>query len=236
MKTLKVAIIVSFLIVIFASVSIASAATTTISATGTLFWSEAPSPGKAVEVTINFQSASSLQLSLYRIGIHADWQESGQYYTKDLSSDPQIVEANGIYPTKVTITIPATASVGAHTFKIAVDGFDADGNQFNWDSADQTVNVVSPGSTTDPNSGPTGSPDNPSNGAIDPLIIYIAVIAVVAVAAVLVAILVVKRKSKPNATSAAPYAPEPDSNPPPETPKPEDKSPADKPNEKDFTI
>jgi hypothetical protein len=234
-KTLKVTIIVTFLMAIFVSASIASAATTTISATGTIFWSSSPSPGKTVEVTINFQSASSSQLSLYRIGIHADWQESGQYYTQDLSSDPQLVEANGIYPTKVTIAIPVTASVGTHTLTIAVDGFDADGNQFNWDSADQTVEVVSSGSTANPTSSSSGNPDT-SSGSIDPIIIYIAVIAAVAVIAILLAVVVVKRKKNGTASSVAPSGTQPADNPSPEAPKPEDKSPAQKQDEKDFTI
>ena len=53
MKKLNVAIFVTFLIVTFALVGVASAATTTISATGQAFWGSTPSRGAIVNVTVN---------------------------------------------------------------------------------------------------------------------------------------------------------------------------------------
>jgi hypothetical protein len=237
-KKLKLAIIVTFLVVMFTSVSLAAADTVSISATGQAFWTAA-NPGMTSTVTINFQSASSSELYLYRIGIHTDWQDSGNYYTKDLSSSPETIEANGLYSTTVSIQIPATVPVGQHSLIISADGYDSDGNQFNWDSASVTFNVGVT-SSANPTSNSNGNSDNPSNGGLNNLLIYIAVIVVVAVVAILLAIVLVKKKSKPKAVlEQYTPAPKPITRPPPaEAPEqePEDKSPDPKPEGKDFDI
>lgn len=235
MKTINLVLIVTFLIVIFASASIVTAESITISATAQAFWDKTPTPGSIATITINFQSAQSTALYLYRIGIHADWQDSGQYYTLSFADDPKIVEANGLYSTKVTITVPSTVAVGQHTFTVAVDGYDSSGNTFSWDSSSFTVKVESSASSPNPSSTSNGNGNSGTSFEIDSLVIYLVVIVVVAVVAILVAVLFVKRKKKALTTPVV-TEPEPISSPPTESPKPEDKGAEQKPEEKDFTI
>jgi hypothetical protein len=236
-KKLYAVILVTFFIVTFASVGIASA-DTSISATGQAFWGTTPSLGAVVNVTINFQSSSSLELSLYRIGIHTDWQSAGYYYSKDLSSDPQIVEANGLYSVTVPISIPVNATVGQHTLVISADGYTSDGNEFNWDSASQNFNVA----VTAPTVSPTGNQNGDSGASslgLNDIIIYVAVIAVVVVVVILLAVILMKRKSRTPAATPASYTPEPASTPPPQQApqeQPEDKGSEEKPEGKDFNI
>lgn len=238
MKKLNVAILVTFLIVTFALVGVASAATTTISATGQAFWGSTPSRGAIVNVTVNFQSSTSSALYLYRIGIHADWQASGYYYSKDLSADPQIVEANGLYSVTVPISIPTDATVGPHTLTIAADGYDSDGNSFTWDSAAQTFTVEANAPTASPTSNQNGNTGGPSG--LNDTVIIIAVVAVVAVVVVLLLVIVIKRKRSSVAAPAS-EAPQPVSSPPPQSQPPESQepqspSPQENPEGKDFDI
>ena len=236
MKTINLVLIVTLFIVIFASASIVTAESINISATAQAFWDKTPTPGAIATITINFQSAQSTQLYLYRIGLHADWQDSGQYYTLSFADDPKIVEANGLYSTKVTITVPSTVAVGQHSFTVAVDGYDSSGNTFSWDSSSFTVNVASTASSPTPSSNSNGNGNSGTSAfSLDSLVIYVVVIAVVAVVAILVAVLFVKRKKKAVTTPVV-SEPEPISSPPAESPKPEEKGPEQKPEEKDFTI
>lgn len=244
MNKLYAAIIVTFFIVTFVSVGLAAADTTTISATGQAFWGTQPSLGAVVDVTINFQSSSSSELYLYRIGIHTDWQASGYYYSKDLSSDPQIVEASGLYSITVPISIPVNTTTGQHTLIISADGYDSSGNDFEWDSASQTFTVLVSAPTASPTTNQNGNSDTSSSSGLNNTIIYGAVIAVVAVVAILIVVLMMKRKSNSNAAPAASSpapasAPQPASNPPPKSAPPEqpqDKGSEDKPEGKDFNI
>lgn len=238
MKKLYSVILVTFFILTFASIGIASAENATISATGQAFWATQPSLNSVVDVTINFQSSSSLELSLYRIGIHTDWQQEGYYYSKTFSSDAPIVQANGLYSVTVPISVPMNASVGPHTLIISADGFTSEGNSFIWDSASQTFNVVATAPTASPTTNQNGNNGNSSLGLND-TIIYGAVIAVVAVVVVLLAVLLMKRRSKASAAPASTYAPEPASSPPPQqapSEQPEDSGSEDKPEGKDFNI
>jgi hypothetical protein len=239
-KKLNIILIVTFLIVTFAFVGFVSAAdTVSISATGNAFWGTTPSLGAVVNVTINFQSSSSSQLYLYRIGIHTDWQASGYYYSKDYSNDPQVVEANGLYAVTVPISIPVNASVGQHTLMISADGYTSDGNPFSWDSATQTfkveVTAPTPSSTTNQNG------NNTSSSGLNDIILYGAVIAVVVVVAILLAVILMKRKSNKTAAPASyTSAPEPQpvNNPPPQqspTEQPQDTG-SEEPEGKDFNI
>lgn len=244
MNKLHVVILVTFLIVTFSCIGIASAqtsTTTTISATGQAFWATTPSLGSVVDVTINFQSSSSSELYLYRIGIHTDWQASGYYYSKDLSSDPQVVEANGLYSVTVPISIPVNATVGQHTLIISADGYTSDGSVFNWDSATQNFKVDATAPTVSPTANQNGNSDASSPSGLNSIIIYAAVIAVVVVLVVLVAVIFMKRRgSKAAAPATYAPAPQPVSSPPPQQSppeqQPEDKGSDEKPEGKDFNI
>lgn len=231
-------LLVTFFIFTFVSVGIASADTVSISATGQAFWATTPSLGSVVNVTINFQSSQSQQLYLYRIGIHTSWQAPGYYYSKDYSSDPQVVEANGLYSVTVPISIPFNATVGQNSLTISADGYTSDGNVFNWDSATQNFNVVAVAPTVSPTSNQGGNGGASSPGLND-MIIYGAVIAVVVVVVILLAVILLKRRGKAPAAPAS-YAPQPASTPPPQQAppeqQPEDSGSEEKPEGKDFNI
>lgn len=238
MKKLYTVLLVTFFIVTFVSVGVASADTVSISATGQAFWATQPSLGSVVNVTINFQSSSSQELYLYRIGIHTSWQAPGYYYSKDYSNDPQVVAANGLYSVTVPISIPLNATVGQNTLTISADGYTSDGNVFNWDSATQNFNVVAVAPTVSPTSNQNGNGGASSPG-INDIILYGAVIAVVVVVVILLAVIMMKRRGKAPAAKAS-YTPEPVSSPPPQQApqeqQPEDSGSEDKPEGKDFNI
>lgn len=238
MKKLYAVMLVTFFIFTFASIGFASAETVTISATGQAFWATQPSLGSVVDVTINFQSSSTEELSLYRIGIHADWQQTGYYYSKTFSSDPPIIQANGLYSVTVPISVPMNTTLGQHTLLISADGYTSDGNTFNWDSASQSFTVVATAPTASPTSNQNGNNGNSSLGLND-TIIYAAVIAVVAVVVILLVVLMMKRRSKAPAAPASTYEPQPASSPPPQqepSEQPEDSGSEGNPEEKDFNI
>jgi flagellar basal body-associated protein FliL len=233
-KKLYAVILVTFFIAVFASVGIASAETTTISGSAQVFFDKTPSPGAFVTLRVNFQSASSSELQLYRIGIHTDWQEENQYYTLTLS-DLERVEANGFYSKSVSITIPTNTEVRTHTLTVAVDGYTADGSTFSWDSSPQSFDVAAYAPTVSPTTNQNGN-NNTSSSGVNDIIIYAAVIAVVVVVVILVAVILMKRKSKAPAATPASYAPEPANTPLPQQ-APQEQPPEDKePEGKDFNI
>jgi flagellar basal body-associated protein FliL len=247
-KTLKLAIVIS-LLVIFASVSIVSAAST-MEGTAIGYWSTAePSPGSRVTLTVNFQSSSSQTLYIYAIGVHGDWMEDGRFYGPDLSDDPEVVETGGLCVKEITLDIPASASLGSHSYYIGIDGMNEDGDTFSWDSSGHSVTFAVSSNPTPTNSGSSGDPSNTgSTGGFSNILVYVAVIAVVAVVAILIAVLLVKKSGKKHAEPVESSTPEPTFVPPPQSPKPEQKpdtetepeteseEPTQKPDEKDFTI
>jgi hypothetical protein len=237
-KKLYAVILVTFFIVVFASVGIASADTSTISGSAQVFFDKTPSPGAFVTIRINFQSASSSELQLYRIGIHTDWQEENQYYTLTLT-DLEQVEANGFYSKSVSITIPTNAEIGKHTLTVAIDGYTSDGSTFSWDSTPQNFDVAAFAPTVSATANQNGN-NNGSSPGLNDIILYGAIIAVVVVVVILLVVVLMKRKSKAPAAAPVSYAPEPDSSPPPQQApqeqQPEDKGSEEKPEGKDFNI
>lgn len=254
MKTLKVALMASLLIVIFASVSIVSAATMQGTATG--YWSVAkPSPGTQVTVTVNFQSSSSTTLYVYAVGIHGDWMESGRFAGPDYSDNPQVVQTNGLIAPQIVLQIPASANLGSHSYYIGIDGVDENGDSFSWDSPNYNIEFAVATNPTPTNSATSGGNNNTGDSGSNSLLVYVAVITVVAVVAILLAILLVKKSGKKRAPPVESAAPEPSYIPPPQSPKPEQKTqpkpapepepepesepeaePEEKSNNKDFTI
>jgi hypothetical protein len=236
-KKLYAIIFVTFFIAVFASVGIASAQTTTISGSAQVFFDKTPSPGAFVTLRVNFQSAHTSALQLFRIGIHTDWQAENNYYTLTLT-DLEQVEANGFYSKSVSITIPEDAQVGTHTLTVAIDGYTADGSTFSWDSSPQNFDVSAFAPTVSASANQNGN--NTSSPGLNDIIIYAAVIAVVVVVVLLLAVILMKRKSKALHTAPSSYAPEPASTPPPQQApqeqQAEDKGFEEKPEGKDFNI
>ncbi len=245
MKTIRIAALVALIAVICVSFGLVSAVSSSDASATTVFSSSTPKQGQTITVSVTFTNHLDSNLRVFYIGIHGDWMASDGFYGQDLSDDPQTVAAGGSYTADTfTITIPASASLGSHSYYIGVDGLDASSNTFSWNSAEATITVVAGSSGT---SGPTGT-SNPTNGGTqgntEEWLPYIAVIAAAAVVAIIVVLTILqkkKRKQPPAATAPAaqpaPEQPKPPA-PQPEQPKAEEpKQPAQKPeSDQEFTI
>ena len=112
-------------------------------------WSKAtPSQGDSVTVTLRLTSTSSEQIRIYRVGLHFDWMAEGSYFTLDLTSDPVTVPSQGLQIfDSLAIQIPADASIGSHSYYVAIDGAEAPYYEsFSWDSSSFTVEILESGS------------------------------------------------------------------------------------------
>ena len=112
-------------------------------------WSKAtPSQGDSVTVTLRLTSTSSEQIRIYRVGLHFDWMAEGSFFTLDLTSDPVTVPSQGLQIfDSLAIQIPADASIGSHSYYVAIDGAEAPYYEsFSWDSSSFTVEILESGS------------------------------------------------------------------------------------------
>jgi hypothetical protein len=108
-------------------------------------WSKAtPSQGDSVTVTLRLTSTASEQIRIYREGLHFDWMAEGNFFTLDLTSDPVTVPSEGLQIfDSLAIHIPADASVGSHSYYVAIDGAEAPYyDSFSWDSSSFTVEIL----------------------------------------------------------------------------------------------
>ena len=108
-------------------------------------WSKAtPSQGDSVTVTLRLTSTSSEQIRIYRVGLHFDWMAEGSFFTLDLTSDPVTVPSQGLQIfDSLAIQIPADASIGSHSYYVAIDGAEAPYYEsFSWDSSSFTVEIL----------------------------------------------------------------------------------------------
>jgi hypothetical protein len=129
-KTINIASIVTVLAVVFLSIGLVSALSSSDAVIHATLSNPTPKAGDMVLVTVTFQSNVAQELKIYAVGVHADWMEATQLYGPNLSSDPATVQANGVYSTQFSLPIPSSASVGTHTFTVGVDGLDASNNAF----------------------------------------------------------------------------------------------------------
>lgn len=112
--------------------------------------SPAVGKGAITAVTIRLTSSSSDDLTIYRVGVHFDWMDSGSFYTLDLSDDPVFVPSQGIYIfQQMTIQIPADVSAGSHSYSIAIDGTQgSSATSFSWDSSNFELEITESSSIT----------------------------------------------------------------------------------------
>jgi flagellar basal body-associated protein FliL len=225
MKSLKitlVTLIVACIVVVFVSSNIVAAFSSSDVTVDTRFSSDALRIGQLLDARIIFYS-NTQQVKIQRIGFQFDFNDINYFYGPDLSGNPVTVAANSSYTTDpILFYLPANATPGLHTYYVGVEGLDASGNSFSWDSSNQTITVISGGgTTTTPTPTVTATPSG-GGGTAAPQnwTMYIVVIAVVAIAVAVVFIFMEVRK-KPK--KPAPVAESP--TPPAESPKPE----ADKP-------
>jgi flagellar basal body-associated protein FliL len=224
MKSLKitlVTLIVACIVVVFVSSNIVAAFSSSDATAEVRFASDTLQVGPMQDARIIFKS-NTQQVQILKIGFQFDFNDINYFYGPDLTSNPVTVAVNDSYTTApILFTLPANATAGVHTYYIGVEGKDAAGNSFSWDSSNQTIPIITSGggTTTTPTPTATQSGDGgtatPQNWTL-----YIAVIAVVAIG-IAVAFIVMEIRKKPK--KPAPVAES--KTPPAESPKPE----ADKP-------
>ena len=231
LKSLKIAFIVSVIVVAFLCMGFVAALDQDEASVRTFFSTSTLLPGQSVTITVSFDSNSSDSLQITRIGLHFDWMASNVFYTNDLSSDPVNLASYGTYMfSQMTIIVPVNVTLGEHSYYIGLDGTQGTSSTvFSWDSPLSTIVVAgSSGQTTVPIV--TTAPTNGgSQGGQPDLQLYGAVGAVVVIVVLLVIVLLLRRrKSKPQPAKEQVASQ-------PETPEPEQK-PEQKPKEQDFDI
>ncbi len=203
MKAIKIACLVTILTVVFLSIGIVSALSSSDVAISAYLTNSSPRPGDQIIVNVTFDSKVAQELQIYAIGIHADWMQAEQlqgptYYSSD--EGPITVEANGLYSTRFSATVPVGTTLGSHTYYIGVDGVDSSGNAFSLNTAESALQVVSTSSSSTPT--PTSTQGGETGNTSDWLP-YIVVAIVAAVVVVLVALTMLRgRKNREPATSS----------------------------------
>jgi hypothetical protein len=233
-KAIKIASLVTILIAVFLSIGTVSAALSSNDVTITAFLTNSsPRPGDQIIVNVTFDSKVAQELQIYAIGIHADWMQPDQLQGPNYSASdqgPVTVEANGLYSTRFSATVPVGTTLGSHTYYIGIDGIDSSGNAFSLNTAESALQVVSTSSSSTPT--PTSTQGGGTGNTSDWLP-YIVVAIVAAVVVVLVALTLLRgRKKREPATSSEEEAifDQPTQPPEPE----EDQEPSSK--KEDFSI
>jgi len=208
-KTLKITLIVTFVVAIFLSIGLVSALDSNGLSAYTVASNNTPSPSEKVTLRITLQSNTDEQLQITNIGINFDWMPSDGFYGPTLSSNPVIIQSNGTYiSAPFTIQIPSNASIGSHTYYVGVDGLEGTAETaFSWNSATSAIVVV--GTQTTSTASPSPSPSPGGTAASPPsLLLYGAIVAIAVVIVIIVIVILVRRKPK-QAAPATPVADQP---------------------------
>ncbi len=142
MKTLKIASIVTFLVIVGFSISLVSALSSSDATIIASLNNPTPKPGNGVTVNVVFNSNVAQELQIYAVGLHADWMNADGFQGPNLSSNPATVASMSSWSVNFVVTIPVDASVGSHTYYVGVDGVDASGNPFSLNSGEATLQVI----------------------------------------------------------------------------------------------
>jgi hypothetical protein len=208
------AVSVVTLIVMVLSVGLASALEQNESSVELFMAGDTKARGEDTSLRILFTNNADLNLSVYYIGVHFDWMDTDQLIGTNYASDPKIVEpSKNLRSEIINYTVPTSASLGAHSYYIGVDGYDANGDPFSWTSNEYTLYVTNPTNTNAPTATPTPSASNPETMDLTVLVYGLVVAAVVAV---IVAVVIITRrggKSSPKSKSDEPAAPKSEEKP-----------------------
>ena len=150
MKALRTACLVAIVTVVFLSIGVVSALQSSDVTITAFLTNSSPRPGDSITVNVTFDSKIAAEIQIYAIGIHADWMAADSLYGPNFSSEPVTVEANGLYSTRFTATVPVGTSIGAHTYYVGVDGIDSSGTPFSLNSVESVLQVVSTSSSSTP--------------------------------------------------------------------------------------
>jgi len=226
MKT-KITLIVSFVVILFLSCGLVSTQSSNAASVSVNWVTPAIHAGDMVTIIITFTSNIADQLEISRLGVHFDWMESNQFFTRDLSTNPLTVPNNSTRDfDPITIQIPPYVTAGSHNYYVAIDGTQGASTPFAWDSAQLVVDILPLSSTSaTPTPTPSANTEGGSEGQPN-LLLYGAIAAVVIIVVLLIVALVLRKKRKHPKPETTPAVSEP------ETPKSEEKpSP-----EQDFNI
>jgi hypothetical protein len=240
LKSIKVLFALSLVTVIFlCSTSYVSALGTNEASVSVVWMNQPVHTGDTTTLLVTLTSSSSDKLTVTSIGLHFDWMQEGEFYTKHLEDSPVTIEANsGWVFDPITIQIPPFVGAGPHSYTVAILGTQGDSGDLAWESDSKTVDIVGFSTTPTPSTAPS-SPGDVSVGGISLDTIAIIAAVVVVVVALVVVLLFRKRKtSKPATESSASTESKPTTPSPEEKPAPEQKpeSSEEKPSGPDFSI
>jgi hypothetical protein len=201
LKKLKVAFMLTIVVVILFSAGIVSALDSSDASATVYKSSETAHPAQSFGYRITFSSNTDQELIINHIGIHFDWMNEDVFSGKDLTNNPQTIPGHGNYTSDpIMLLIPFNVSVGSHTYFVGVDGVDASGN-FTWNGPNETIQVTysNTGSTT-PN--PTPTPEGNGNQDENPTN-FVPYLIIVAVVAIIIAVFVIVKelRKKPKQTT-----------------------------------
>ncbi len=226
MNKIHIASIFTVLAVVFLSISLVSALSSTDAVVVASLSNSTPKAGDSVMITVTFQSNVAQQLQILGIGVHGDWmQDVNQLYGPNFQNQGNIptVNASGSYAAQFSLPIPSGTSVGPHTLTVTVAGLDANNAYFEANSTQIQIQVLSPSGSTNPTGNTNGGLTDTSGW-----LPYI-VVAAAAVVVVVLVLLVMMRNRKTRKPTAQP-ASESSTSMPPES------KPDQQPDRQDFDI
>ncbi len=232
MKTLKIMLIISFIVALLIGGSLVSALDTGAISAFPVLSKNSVNIGSSIMVRITVDSNTAEEIQLLHVGVNFDWMDSGLFFGPNLSGNPVTLAANGSYTTPpFAVQVPTNVSVGTHTYFVGVDGTESTNqNEFYWNSTTAVIQVLpanTTGTTPTITTSPTGGGGGQTTSSTSPLtlIIYLAVAAIVVVVVLALIVMVVqkKRKSKPSTTAPAATANEQPKKPDEEQNKKEEK-------------
>ncbi len=219
MRNLKLACLVTLLMVAFVSVGAVNAQTNEATVTGVLS-KYSVSPGGSVVVTVTVQNNVATQFSILRVGMHADFMGQDSSGNDLFLGPPSLQDAtlgSSPYQASFLIEVPVGTALGAQNFYIGVDAQDSSGEYYSWNSQNSAFQVVA-GSGNLPTPTPSGTNSTGGNDAgltTTQILMYVAIVAIVAMLILALLVLITLRRRRNRALQ------KPESKSPPEEPKPE---------------
>jgi hypothetical protein len=149
--------------------------------------------GSSANVQIFFTSNYSETLTIYQVGLHFDWMNSGDFVGLDVSANPVTVLSNEsyIFP-PINIIIPQDASIGTHSYFVGIDGIEGVSTNFSWDSLTRALQIQGSGE-------PANNDGTPVEGQQDSWLIIVEVAVAVGVAVLVVIFIFIRRKRRQTA-------------------------------------
>jgi hypothetical protein len=195
MKTIQVTLIATIIIACFVCGGLVNAQSTQPDYVSVVVFLSLPriQPLQTENATIIVYNNSTQDISLSAVGIHFDWMDKDSVHGYDLTGMNITIQAGGnTYFPPISTQIPLNATVGNHTYYIAVDGMQGS-NSFSYASPPLKMEIYYNNIQT-----PTPIPTQTANpaGQGGDVLLYVAGIAVVAVIALFIVLIVLRTKKR----------------------------------------